>query len=267
MPDEKKAPTLSDVVKPVEPAAPKAEAKPESTVPDAYQGKTMEEVIAMAEQRDKSYNELRALQSRQANELGEVRRMADQLIQADIGKKDTGTKEASIDLDSFDDPKAATDAIAALIDRKVQEKLGGVEAKVGQLTGLSIEQRLNNDHPEWRSTIMSEEYTKWVAESPVRQRLAAEGNAGDYDAGHELLSTFEALHKTAATDTADADEAAKEEALKSATLESSGTARRSDNAKPVYRRADIMALRINDPDQYDSMRPEIRQAFAEGRVK
>jgi len=35
----------------------------------------------------------------------------------------------------------------------------------------------------------------------------------------------------------------------------------------VYRRADIIQLMQKDPERYRALMPEIRQAYAEGRVK
>lgn len=271
MPDVK-LPTLSEVITPIEGEAAPAAETTEPTIPDAYQGKSLEEVIAIAEQNATNHREVQQALGRQGNELGEVRRLTDQLIQADLGNRTTGqvasSEPTSLDLDSFDDPKAATDAISALVDRKVAEKLGAVENKVANLTGASVEQRLNNDHPEWRSTIMSQEYTDWVKASSVRRRLAAEGNAGEYESGHELLSTWEALNPKKPEAVADevAAEGAKEDKLKDATLET-GPSKRRQTKKPVYRRADILELRMKDPDRYDTMRAEIRQAFADGRVK
>lgn len=272
MPDEKK-PTLSDVVKPItDEVAPAT--KTESTVPEVYQGKSLEDIIAIAEQNATNHAEAQKVIGRQGTELGEVRRLADQLINADLTKRTTGDDTSTdeiVNLDSFDDPKAATDAISKLIDRKVAERVSGMEQRVESLTGLSVEQRLNTDHPTWRSVVQSKEYLDWVNASPVRVRLAQEGNAGNYESGSELLSTFTALNPTkTATDDGDGDPAtgsSKEDALKAAELEGGASKRKGGKKGPVYKRADIMELRIQDPNRYDSMRPEIRQAFAEGRVK
>ncbi len=274
MPIEKPT-TLSDVVKPITAVAPKDGTTEPAATPDAYQGKSMEEVIAIAEQNAKNHAEAQKTIGRQGTELGEVRRMADQLIQADLGTRtpagDTTVTNDDVDLDSFEDPKAATKAITQLIDRKVAERLSTVEGDVSKLTGYSVEQRLNDNHPDWRSVILSQEYSDWVSASPVRIRLAQAGNAGDYDSGNELLTNFAALHPKAPTTTdGDAGDPAadKDAALKAAELETGAShAGRGAAKKPVYRRADLLELRMKDPDRYDSMRAEIRQAFAEGRVK
>jgi hypothetical protein len=37
--------------------------------------------------------------------------------------------------------------------------------------------------------------------------------------------------------------------------------------KQVFRRADLMRLKQEDPDRYERLQPQILQAYAEGRVK
>jgi hypothetical protein len=40
-----------------------------------------------------------------------------------------------------------------------------------------------------------------------------------------------------------------------------------ETGKPVYRRADLIRLRMQDPTRYESMADEILNAYAEGRVR
>jgi len=49
-----------------------------------------------------------------------------------------------------------------------------------------------------------------------------------------------------------------------------GVSRTSSEAtagKKIYRRADLIRLRTNDPERYDALQDEILEAYAEGRVK
>ena len=38
-------------------------------------------------------------------------------------------------------------------------------------------------------------------------------------------------------------------------------------SKPVYRRTDLIRLRMQDPERYNNMQDDIMQAYNEGRVK
>ena len=50
---------------------------------------------------------------------------------------------------------------------------------------------------------------------------------------------------------------------------STGNTKGSSEApsRKIYRRADIIKLMQTDPDRYQQLAPEIRQAYSEGRVR
>ena len=60
------------------------------------------------------------------------------------------------------------------------------------------------------------------------------------------------------------DGESRSKALKTAAVQQGGT---GESTKPVYRRADLIRLRMQDPSRYESMAEEILQAYADGRVK
>ena len=65
-------------------------------------------------------------------------------------------------------------------------------------------------------------------------------------------------------------EANKAEKRTTALKNSSGVSRTSSEStagKKIYRRADLIRLRTNDPQRYESLQDEILQAYAQGRVK
>jgi hypothetical protein len=83
-----------------------------------------------------------------------------------------------------------------------------------------------------------------------------------------LLSTFKQL-KQVKTQQVSEQVATKgkdtlKQNLKAATVDTGGT---GESSKRVYRRADLIRLRMSDPDRYEALEPEIRQAYADGRVR
>ena len=52
--------------------------------------------------------------------------------------------------------------------------------------------------------------------------------------------------------------------MKSVQVDSGGT---GESSKRVYRRADLIRLKMNDPARYDALSDEIMSAYQEGRVK
>jgi hypothetical protein len=52
--------------------------------------------------------------------------------------------------------------------------------------------------------------------------------------------------------------------LKAVAVDTGGT---GESSKRVYRRTDLIRLRMSDPDRYEALEPEIRAAYADGRVR
>ena len=90
----------------------------------------------------------------------------------------------------------------------------------------------------------------------------------DFDAADELLSTYKELkqikQQTQTTQTAAVESKAQEQAMKAATVDVGGA---GESSRKVYRRADLIKLRMTDPDRYMQLSDEIMAAYAEGRVK
>jgi hypothetical protein len=54
------------------------------------------------------------------------------------------------------------------------------------------------------------------------------------------------------------------QALKAAAVDVGGS---GESSKKVYRRADLIRLKMTDPSRYEALQPEIMAAYAENRVK
>jgi hypothetical protein len=64
--------------------------------------------------------------------------------------------------------------------------------------------------------------------------------------------------------TEQAGETARKQNMKAAQVDVGGT---GESSKRVYRRADLIRLKMTEPDRYDALSGEIMQAYADGRVK
>jgi len=67
-------------------------------VPEKYRGKTLDDIVKMHQEAEK-------LIGKQAQEVGEVRKLADELIKHNLGNTPTATKEQEPEVDFFEDPK------------------------------------------------------------------------------------------------------------------------------------------------------------------
>ena len=100
----------------------------EPTIPEKYKGKSLDDIIRMHQEAEK-------LIGRQAQEVGEVRKLADELIKRQITPQDQPAKAIEDDTDFFADPvKAVNKAVeshpavvqaqqaAALRHRRIQRR-------------------------------------------------------------------------------------------------------------------------------------------------
>jgi len=229
----------------------------EENLPTKYKGKTLDKIIKMHQEAEK-------LIGRQAQEVGEVRKLADELIkrQLDNKKEVEVTKEDEIDF--FEDPKKA-------VSRAVESHPAIQEAKQQALL-LKQQQtltKLQQEFPDFQQTVADPSFAEWIKASPVRMRLYAAADADfDFDSASELLTSWNYVKpKAVAPASAPAPEikAAQKAAVKSATVDV-GSNTGATSAK-VYRRADLIRLQLEDPDRYYQLQDEIMAAYAQGRVK
>ena len=83
-----------------------------------------------------------------------------------------------------------------------------------------------------------------------------------------MLSTYKELRQIKQqnqnTQTAAVENKAQAQAMKAATVDVGGS---GETSRKVYRRADLIKLRMTDPDRYMALQDEIMSAYAQGRVK
>ena len=231
--------------------APKTE-EPEVKIPEKYQGKSVDDIIRMHQEAEK-------LIGKQAQEVGEVRKLADELIKHNLStKQQTVVEEPEVDF--FEDPQKA---IRNTVD-KHPDVLAARQA-TQEFKRMNIQQKLAQAHPDFQQIVQDTGFTEWVKASPVRLGLYAKADGEfDFDSANELLSTFKQLKQVQTKQVAAVDNTARQQSLKAASVDTGGT---GESSKKVYRRTDLIRLKMTDPARYEDLQPEIMAAYAEGRVK
>jgi hypothetical protein len=88
------------------------------------------------------------------------------------------------------------------------------------------------------------------------------------NAAHELLSTFKELRQVKTVQqqrqSSVEEQSSLNQALKTVAVDTGGS---GETSKKVYRRADLIRLRMTDPARYEAMNDEILAAYASGRVR
>ena len=224
-----------------------------SDLPEKYRAKSLEEVVRMHQEAEK-------LIGKQAQEVGEVRKLADELLKQNLNSKQQRIQEDEPEVDFFENPQKA---VQSTIDRHpdvVAARQAGQDFK-----RMQIQQKLVQDHPDYSQVVNDSEFQNWVKSSPVRLGLYAKADGEfDYDSANELLSTYKELRGVKAKQSEQAGNAARTKSMKAAQVDVGGS---GESSKRVYRRADLIRLKMTDPGRYETLSDEIMQAYSEGRVR
>ena len=234
--------------------------EPEDDLPAKYKGKSAAELARMHQEAEK-------LIGRQAQEVGESRRLLDEIIKQQLNtKQDTQPQAKTQEIDWYEDPAKATDQ--RIETNPVIQTLKQQQEEIAKQASI---QRLEKAHPDFMQIASSEDFADWVRASRIRVELFAKANNYDYDSADELLSTYKALKniKTQQVQAADdtlkkAEEEKRSQTLKAASVPRGGS---GESSKPIYKRVDLITLKMRDPQRYEMMADEIMAAYAEGRVK
>lgn len=238
------------------------EVKQEPEVPEKYRGKSLEDIVKMHQESEK-------LIGRQAQEVGESRKLLDQYIKQQLESKHDAQPVKAQEIDWFEDPAKAVNQ--AVENNPILKQLQEQQAQQAQVVA---QQTIEKAHPDYLDVAASDDFAQWVQGSKIRMGLYAKASNFDVDSAMELLETYKSLRnvktqKAEQTKAADeslkkADDENRSKALKTAAVQQGGT---GESSKPVYRRADLIRLRMQEPDRYEAMADDILNAYAEGRVR
>jgi hypothetical protein len=236
---------------------PQEEQTPESVVeqviPEKYKGKSLDDIVRMHQEAEKMIG-------RQAQEVHEVRSLADQLLKRQLEADKAPAVESAPEVDFFENPQDS-------IKRAIENNPAVLEAKQANLEfkRMKTAQQLSAKHPDMATIVQDTGFQEWVKASQVRLGLYAKADAEfDFGSADELLSTYKELKQVRNNNVHETGKQQKAQALKAAGVDTGGS---GEVAKKVYRRADLIRLKMTDPDRYEQLQPEIMAAYSEGRVK
>jgi len=228
----------------------------EFEIPAKFQGKSTKEILD-------SYENLEKELGRKGQEIGELRKLTDEILKQQLTTNSSGAKEEfEDDFDFYDDPNKA---VSKAIENHPKFREFEEQQKVQKAQATT--QELEKTHPDYLQVVSDPKFQEWVQASPIRTQLYVSAHNYDLNSALELLGTWKERSLIANTTQAEANKEAKRgEALK-AGKSVSRTSAESTAGKKIYRRADLIRLRTTDPQRYEALQDEILQAYAEGRVK
>ena len=214
-----------------------------------------------------SYTNLEKELGRKAQEVGELRKLSDSFLQAEVSRNtqnpqdNTPLETKDNDVDFFDDPnKAVNDMIENHPKFREFQQFQAQQAQAG------AEARLKQTHPDFTEVVQDKAFQEWVQDSPIRMQMFQAADAYNFDAANELLTNWKDRSMISKTqEVKEKAEVERKEALKAGTAESRTSSGSSKGGK-TFRRADLIRLKMENPSRYESLQDEIYAAYAEGRV-
>jgi hypothetical protein len=233
-----------------------------SSLPEKFKGKSLEDIVGM-------YESLHSQYGRMANDLGTQRKLTDRLLDLKRNEDLQSNSAAALPTiksdDLLDSPAAAIDkVVSARLDQERQR----LDSRLGQLEANMAQERFVSKHPDYQQVADSADFSTWVRASQFRQRVAAQAAQGDYLAADEIISEYKASRRSASS--GDASQSGDNlDAARKASLEGGSTPEGKATTGKVYRRADLIRLKVEKPRVYSDpqFQAEIMKAYAEGRVR
>jgi hypothetical protein len=223
-------------------------------IPDKYVGKSLEDIVTMHQEAEK-------LIGRQAQEVGEVRKLADELIKQQLVPKQQEPVQQENEYDFFEDPKKA---VRQAVDSH-PDVLAAKQATL-EMKQMRSQEVLNKKHPDMADVVKDSEFIEWVKASPVRLNLYAQADAQyNIEAADELLSTFKQIRSVKSQQTRDDGQQVLKQNLKAVGVDTGNG--NGGSSQKIYRRTDLIRLQMTDPKRYAALGDEILEAYSQGRVK
>ena len=232
-------------------------AQPGFQMPDKFANKSPEEIA-------QSYAELEQLNSRQAQDLGQMRRTVDQLVDLESQRQVEAPALDPVTVDDlWEQPQEA-------IARAVNPQISGMQNELQALRQEMAEGRLDKKYENWQQDVRTPEFQTWVSEKPYRQRLVTAAQQNDPDAADELLDMYRDSTTQARTNV----ENQRQNDLSNASLERPGAPSAQSAGGDIFSRNELLERKIaaksgdDTQDRWLKANAEnIRLAYAEGRVR
>jgi len=247
-----------------------------ATIPAKYVGKTVEDLITMNLHAEK-------LIGRQGSELGQMRRMADEILQLKKPTTQQPEERRPVTVDALlNDPQKAINA--AVESSPIAARALAAEQRVAQLEQRLTENEFASKGRNVEHDVQDPAFIEWVNKNPLRQSLAAEAakhgspnqqvatrNLWDmWDEYKELVGEHQPLRQTKKDESGSRRQASSTSTLRQAPIDS------INQKKPIWSRQKLLDLRMKVADGNESavnrwndpeLQKRMHEAYAEERVK
>lgn len=155
-----------EVLESQEPEQAEEVAEEQSSIPEKYRGKSLEDLVQMHQEAEK-------LVGRQGDEVGELRKVVDEYIRTQLQESQAPKEQQEPDeeVDFFVDPKKA---VSKAIEN--HPKIREAEEYSQQYRKQNALAQLQAKHPDMQNILQDAKFAEWVKASKVRTRLFVEAD-------------------------------------------------------------------------------------------
>lgn len=257
-------------------AAVKSTASTDDTIPDEQLPQRLRGAKSLKDAVQK-FKELESELGRKNNEVGQLRFVVDEMLQLkrtqDLGNESPKKAHTPVNTDSLlADPESA---ISSVVERTVGKATSDTENRLARMEYEAQKKDFVAAFPDYQATQESPAFLDWVKASPHRMRLAQSAANGSFEAAHDLFGIHKELAeaKAAATPKVDPKQQAAASLSRPGNGNTTGGAGKqrapsaSTAGKEIFSRVELGKLYANNREAYNAMGADIRQAYAEGRVR
>jgi len=234
-------------------------------VPERFKDKDITDVI-------QSYEELEKLNSRQAQDLGNMRSQVDELMRFKAESNSPAevvAKPLTVD-DIYENPDEAVRRVAK---ETLSSEVTELRNTITEIRQKQIVDEMEAKYPNWLEVSQSDEFSTWVRETPYREHMVkAVRESSDLAAAQELLGMYYDQNPPGKAKAEDEQrKAVVKEQVRNATLESGGPS--PVELEDTYSRNDLLDARL--AAKAGDLKAErwltansgkIAAAYAEGRI-
>jgi hypothetical protein len=254
----------ADFTPPAEPVEQAQAQEPE--VPEKYRGKSLTDIIEMHRNAESELGRAR-------NEVGTVRKLADELLGVHRASppaspaKPVERRKLTAD-DLLTDPSGT---VLEVVRAEVSEREKALADRTANLESQFALQKFERKHPDYQQTMTDPKFSDWVQKSPLRVSLAQASMNGNYMAADELFTLYSEVALSAPAPEPKAPDPVQQ--ARKASLTRPGSASAAGGGKPnepgtkVWKRSELLTMRMNNPEEFDRLQPEIIKAYREKRVR
>ena len=226
-----------------------AENASEFEMPEKFKDKSIEDVLT-------SYSNLESQLGHQAQEMGTLRKLNDQLL--DLRTTEVKPQQETVPEVTADDVlNTPGKTIADIASREATGVVADTNTRVDQLEATLALSSFEGRHPTYVADQTDPAFQKFVQGSAYRTQLAQKVAGGDLGAGEELWSAWDEVKPSGTEQDKELTAEEKDAAETAAALAQRGGGEGPSNLPKPIPRAALAKIRIEEEDRYYS--PEFQE--------